>query len=721
MQGERDGQKWTDSEFTLRPSITDDFTIRVIEMRKIQANVQIGNILLRSRNYIKARPQGSMKLKMTVEWRPFSGKEENTLRCKRQSLLSEVIFIQAATTTSSDLSVASSTEENSSSEVVENSVVNADLPIHVDEQVVVEDVTDSSEVVEYAALAEEMNGVIPEESHEFRHATSLDSALQHLIPTLQTNKDQFPELEGVIILLEKLEELIKKCSLSRSSMSLSVESALESFDFLEQDATDEAEGTPRSTASGGSGCHDTGYNSTDDYNKDFAGEGSSDASYIVDFMISAKTVEYHADSSDADVGVNGTEQSVTQNEQLKDGENADTNSLDDSPSCISDIFSSPTAKPVEESASFDETEPACVNPSNTSSPRKRIDGGLDLLVESPQHSSHKTRSSRATSPNLSSSYGLDATVGNKVLDKVILSHLQFCEELSGYVQLLTGNKIRQLLALLCFFGDHENNVKDGHLGSFGPMKYKEMSALSKFRQQREALDMLIKLIISADPISDLTLPQINPRLSSSPALCSLWEKTCQGSLLFTTAGQLVSGFEDNYKKQITQSYNRVVDIVFPVIVARFEHYFMDCCRRNLSKYIDEVAYELVISKRLRSLEKDAVVAQLKQYTEIPLSKTCFFPVLCLLLDSDWIVAQAAIGLSIESLEESEEKLREGACTALTVLQARDSVPQLLYLSRCDLQSVKFAARKALSSLGEEGEDALRQSTMSSSEIAGLMF
>ena len=51
--------------------------------------------------------------------------------------------------------------------------------------------TDSSEVVEYAALAEEMNGVIPEESHEFRHATSLDSALQHLIPTLQTNKGLF--------------------------------------------------------------------------------------------------------------------------------------------------------------------------------------------------------------------------------------------------------------------------------------------------------------------------------------------------------------------------------------------------------------------------------------------------------------------------------------------------------------------------------------------------
>lgn len=30
----------------------------------------------------------------------------------------------------------------------------------------------------------------------------------------------------------------------------------------------------------------------------------------------------------------------------------------------------------------------------------------------------------------------------------------------------------------------------------------------------------------------------------------------------------------------------------------------------------------------------------------------------------------AISLSIEALEESEEKLREGACVALTVLQVR---------------------------------------------------
>lgn len=48
------------------------------------------------------------------------------------------------------------------------------------------------------ALAEDMNGIIPEEPQEFRHATSLDGALQHLIPTLQTNKGlTFTSLDGL--------------------------------------------------------------------------------------------------------------------------------------------------------------------------------------------------------------------------------------------------------------------------------------------------------------------------------------------------------------------------------------------------------------------------------------------------------------------------------------------------------------------------------------------
>ena len=214
-------------------------------------------------------------------------------------------------------------------------------------------------------------------------------------------------------------------------MSLSVESALESFDFLEQDVADETESTPRSTASGGSECHDTGYNSTDDYNKDFGVEGGADASYIVDFFTSNKTVdnlvssteENRLDKIDEYRPSKEFEEENDRSSYINDQDNADIDSSNDSPNCITDIFSSlPSTKSMESSASEDDAvkfKEETINevPSNTSSPRKRIEAG-ELIQESPQHSSYKTRSSRATSPNLSSSYAPEATVGNKVLDKV---------------------------------------------------------------------------------------------------------------------------------------------------------------------------------------------------------------------------------------------------------------------------------------------------------------
>lgn len=47
---------------------------------------------------------------------------------------------------------------------------------------------DSSEIADKVAFSLDVAGLISQESEEFRHATSLDSALQHLIPTLQSNK-----------------------------------------------------------------------------------------------------------------------------------------------------------------------------------------------------------------------------------------------------------------------------------------------------------------------------------------------------------------------------------------------------------------------------------------------------------------------------------------------------------------------------------------------------
>ena len=63
---------------------------------------------------------------------------------------------------------------------------------------------------------------------------------------------------------------------------------------------------------------------------------------------------------------------------------------------------------------------------------------------------------------------LDTRINTLLLINIFFTFLRssfltynFVKNYLGYVQLFTGNKIRQLLALLCFFGDRENNVKDG--------------------------------------------------------------------------------------------------------------------------------------------------------------------------------------------------------------------------------------------------------------------
>lgn len=69
--------------------------------------VALLQVILRSASTLKEPFSWSLDC---IAFRPFSGKEENTLRSKRPSLLSEVIFLQPAATTLSEKSAAESTD-----------------------------------------------------------------------------------------------------------------------------------------------------------------------------------------------------------------------------------------------------------------------------------------------------------------------------------------------------------------------------------------------------------------------------------------------------------------------------------------------------------------------------------------------------------------------------------------------------------------------------------
>ncbi|XP_048581771.1 rho family-interacting cell polarization regulator 2-like isoform X2 [Nematostella vectensis] len=823
---DREGQKWIDGEFTLPPGINDELSMRVIEMRKIQANVSVGSVVLKSRNYIKARPQsfsvplnrtGSMKLKLTVEWRPFSGTAgENTLRSKRpQSLLSEVIFVPGSPNQDSQMSVSTSPAHSANSDRQHNSNEGLD-----EEEGASYKMSPAERHVPVAIIEEvppvfernySFDNSIPEEPEEFRHSTSLDRALQHLIPTFQTYKDQFNEFNLMIRQLEKIEELLKKCSLSRSSISISVESALESFDFLAEDAED-TDSIPRSLKSDSSWHQDTGYNSTDDFGRDsgeelgikaiasplrknqFMQETIVEASETASSSAESK-IERTFDTSfkkaakvETSFGEDGVVETSFREEanvdtSFRDTANKETSFKKTDNTCVETSFGAeekPEITPKLEAAqgatemaseetSFKEPDSTCVETSfgDEEKPEitpkleaaqganqsveaglaqggKKVNSGAQGVSDAGARESDEgaadrknmedvAKMSRSTSPNLSSTCSShDVTVGNKALDKVILAHLKLCEELTGF------------------------------LGSFGPMKYKEMSALTKLRHQARVLELLIDLALHHDHTEEIPLEKACPGLFSNVLVCSIWQGSCKSSPLYVVAKDLKTSLEERFDSQIKQSYNRVAHSVFPTIICRilhqdpdlmdahleeddvisvyqYENFLLDHSRHHLSKYIDEVAYELLISRRLLSPEKEAVLAQLKQYGEVPLTRICFSAVLSLLVDKDRHLVQAAesflcslmkdsdarrkaVTLATEAMEESDDRLREGACLALTVLQVRDCIAQLLYLSRCDVPNVKAAAKKALAAFGEEGAGAMKQAPFSSNAgLEGLLY
>jgi HEAT repeat protein len=68
-----------------------------------------------------------------------------------------------------------------------------------------------------------------------------------------------------------------------------------------------------------------------------------------------------------------------------------------------------------------------------------------------------------------------------------------------------------------------------------------------------------------------------------------------------------------------------------------------------------------------------------------------------------------VNILLSLLENSDQHVRQGACTALGILKAKEAISELVYLAKCDFVIVKEAARQALISCGEEAQMAMLQS------------
>ncbi|XP_077986340.1 rho family-interacting cell polarization regulator 2-like isoform X2 [Glandiceps talaboti] len=322
--------------------------------------------------------------------------------------------------------------------------------------------------------------------------------------------------------------------------------------------------------------------------------------------------------------------------------------------------------------------------------------------------------------NCSNSPSIELSTGNEELDITFTQHLLHCQ---------------YLLSML---------------GSFGPLRSKEVIALGKLEIQTRLLARLLELNPSKSVAS---IQQVIPELKDKPGFTAFWMKCClQPVILYVSVESVIVQFELQFGARLRTSHPTVADNVFQTLVKTMVdrssvdmqhcnyyvtlYQFTEWCiashKQDLEQYIAELVNELSINETLQPSNED-VLKDLKKLPKVPLPSSNLISLAMLLLEADpttktgvsiymemmatdnnW--KKQAVNVFLECLEEKDQALRQAGCLALGSINASSCIEHLLYLCRCDVDDVKQCAKDTLLSFGEEGKLAYDQALASSQQM-----
>ncbi|XP_064384276.1 RIPOR family member 3-like [Halichondria panicea] len=279
-----------------------------------------------------------------------------------------------------------------------------------------------------------------------------------------------------------------------------------------------------------------------------------------------------------------------------------------------------------------------------------------------------------------------------------------------------------------------------HLQSAGPLNYKLRTGLLKLQQEAEILAELLN--IAAEPDVPVLVDHIIPELAANESLLKFWKYVSGSDLLsvsyekFAVAldekfGQIMwVDFPQTANKAFTELLSRVLDLDIDdwepsldsqMVVTLFQYaaFFLVQGSTGIQKCLKDVAQELNVTEGLLSYDDEHVRFQIAdQLRDHGYNKGALLAAAHLLTDSRSSILSAAVSYVksfegnspwhnkavqyyVELLENADQKIRAGACRALGYLQASGVVPQLKYISKKDFPTVREAACKALQALGVE--------------------
>ncbi|XP_055998054.1 rho family-interacting cell polarization regulator 2-like isoform X2 [Ostrea edulis] len=352
--------------------------------------------------------------------------------------------------------------------------------------------------------------------------------------------------------------------------------------------------------------------------------------------------------------------------------------------------------------------------SSPESTAKTADSGIESLAK---------RLSEDT--NLGSSEGsspLPPSTGNEQVDQALVFHLVYCERLLE------------------------------SLGSFGPLKCREIYALDRLQKQADIIEHLIKISHS----SDVDLHAIMTELSEDKSLREFWVRCTDTNILYIHPEKLVCAFEQKYGAQLQSKYSRdprkvlrhlvmrILDVpsyepekvkaTCIVTLHQFLQYFKD---EGGLQNVDAVAAELQMIERLCSGKSESIIKSVMSLNNTLPPSPCLKVMGALLISGSHEVARTiesfleaiaktqeprdkALLVFIEGLEDKTPEIRAGACEALGKLEASESIDRLSYLCQTDSSTVvRVRSKQALFCFGNVGRQAFEEIQLSTHGFQGL--
>ncbi|XP_059161938.1 rho family-interacting cell polarization regulator 2-like isoform X2 [Physella acuta] len=370
-------------------------------------------------------------------------------------------------------------------------------------------------------------------------------------------------------------------------------------------------------------------------------------------------------------------------------------------------------EPDRKDKSLSTIEEIMMSPESTA---KTADSGIESLAKRLQEDT-QLGSSMGSSPVPPSS-------GNEQVDQALVFHLTYCDKLL------------------------EN------LGNYGPLKCREFYALDRLQKQAIILEILVTLA-KAGP--EIDLHAVLMEESVDKLVRELWVLCVDQTPLYVHPEKIVSVLESKYGPKIAEHYDIKPTRVFHQLMARlldvpaylpeigrtsiitlhqFMLYFKD--GEGLNK-MEGIAEELRLMDRLNSGTADTVIKAILTLREELPPPTCLKMLSKLLASGSKETQQSAASylriinrekskrdkamvILVEGLEDHIAEVRAGCCAALSILEAEESIDQLVHVSQSDsLSTVRRKAKEALYSLGDAGRKAVEEAQLGSQGFQGLQM